>query len=137
MGIKYRDNSIIGAYAGNTPIRDVYTGSTPMWHNYLYNWTYNVADNGRITLLKYKGSYSGTVTVPSAEQVGHDVQINRITFTNTPALTSIDLQHVPFQGSNMTSVFLNCQNLISVQNIPNAVDDVLAAVRPAFSCMLI
>ena len=122
MGIKYRDNSIIGVYAGDTSIRDVYAGSTPMWHNYLYNWTYNVANNGRITLLKYKGSYSGTVTVPNAEQVGHDVQINKAAFTNTSDLTSIDLQHVPFQGSNMTGTFSNCQNLVSVQNLSAGID---------------
>lgn len=118
MGIKYRDNSIMGVYAGGTPIRDVYMGNNPMWHNYLYDWNYVFASNGKMILSKYKGSYEGIVTVPNAEQVGRDVQIGRYVFTNDHNLVSIDLQGVLFQSANMYNSFYNCQNLQAMQGLP-------------------
>ena len=119
MGIKYRDNSIVGAFTGPTPIRDVYAGDSLMWHNYLYDWQYST-NNGNVTLTGYNGSYEGIVTVPTAEQVGSNIKINAITFRNNPNLTAVDLQNVPFVDFDMSNAFRNCQNLTSIENIPVA-----------------
>lgn len=117
MGIKYRDNSIVGAFTGPTPIRDVYAGDSLMWHNYLYDWQYST-NNGNVTLTRYNGSYDGVVTVPTAEQVGSNIKINAMTFRNNPNLVAVDLQSVPFESSSMNNAFRNCQNLTSVEGIP-------------------
>ena len=121
MGIKYRDNSIVGAFVGPTPIRDVYAGDSLMWHNYLYDWQYST-NNGNVTLKRYNGSYDGAVTVPTAEQVGSNVQIDTAAFRGDLKLNRIDLQNVPFENSSMNGAFRSCHNLTFVNNIPLVTD---------------
>ena len=97
----------------------------------IFNWNFKGYPNGQLVLDSYEGDWSKEVQVPN---VGNYIYLNNATsspFYSKTALTSVDMSHVPFQGTNVYRSFYGDIGLKQVTNL--AISNDTTSVRDLFS----
>ena len=127
MGIKYRDNSISGVYAGYDTVYQVILNNNVIWsgdRGDIADWRYAEVD-GKKVLFEYIGADPVNIAVPrdNGQTVvnnytsGDTTAESNTPFYNNPNIISIDLQQVPYVNSSMSNAFAYSSNLTSVKSI--------------------